>query len=90
MMFPRPTSARTLVRRTLAATMRELGSIFGQEVEAFLAEEARARGGHYEQQQIDFLDDAAEDAPVSPKERRVRKVARRVLVVFVCPLRSCS
>ncbi|KAJ7083884.1 hypothetical protein C8R44DRAFT_862351 [Mycena epipterygia] len=82
MMFPRPTSARTLVRRTLAATMRELGAIFGQEVEAFLAEEARARGGHYEQQTIDFLDEAAEDAPVSPKERRVRKVARRVLVVF--------
>ncbi|KAJ7660842.1 hypothetical protein DFH06DRAFT_1472122 [Mycena polygramma] len=84
MMFPRPTSARILVRRTLAATLREQGSIFGQEVEAFLAEEARARSGQYERETIDWVDQqTGEDAPpVSPKERRIRKVAQRVLVVF--------
>ncbi|KAF7340394.1 hypothetical protein MVEN_01958900 [Mycena venus] len=85
MMFPRPTSARMLVRRTLAATLREQGSIFGKEVEAFLAEEARARSGHFEKENIDWVDQAAEDedeTKVSPKERRIRKVAHRVLVVF--------
>ncbi|KAJ7159965.1 hypothetical protein C8R43DRAFT_993969 [Mycena crocata] len=85
MMFPRPTSSRVLVRRTLAATLQELGSIFGQEVEAFLAEEARARSGHFEQETIDFMDTAAGDVSaekVSPKERRVRKVAQRVMTVF--------
>ncbi|KAJ6509663.1 hypothetical protein DFH09DRAFT_1100718 [Mycena vulgaris] len=81
MMFPRPTSARMLVRRTLAATLQEMGSIFGQEVEAFLAEEARARGGHFEQEKIDWVDQSSGDG-VSPKERRVRKVGQRVLVVF--------
>jgi hypothetical protein len=83
MMFPRPTSARVLVRRTLAATLRELGSIFGQEVEGFLAEEARARSGHYEKGNIDWVDHNSGDGALSPKERRVRKVGRRVLVVFV-------
>ncbi|KAJ7745343.1 hypothetical protein B0H16DRAFT_977704 [Mycena metata] len=84
MMFPRPTSARTLVRRTLAATLKELGSIFGQEVEAFLAEEARARSGHYEKETIDWVDQAtaAEQPKLTPKEQRIRKVAARVLVVF--------
>ncbi|KAJ7474206.1 hypothetical protein FB451DRAFT_1248307 [Mycena latifolia] len=81
MMFPRPTSSRMLVRRTLAATLQELGNIFGQEVEAFLAEEVRARSGHFEKEMIDFVDDPSGD-DVSPKERRVRKVGRRVLVVF--------
>ncbi|KAJ7027016.1 hypothetical protein C8F04DRAFT_1123608 [Mycena alexandri] len=84
MMFPRPTSARTLVRRTLAATLKELGSIFGQEVEAFLAEEARARGGHYEKETIDWVDQTTttEQPKLTPKERRIRRVAARVLVVF--------
>ncbi|KAJ7328509.1 hypothetical protein DFH08DRAFT_884074 [Mycena albidolilacea] len=86
MLFPRPTSSRTLVRRTLAATLREQGSIFGKEVEAFLAEEVRARSGHLEKEEtIDWVDQgtADEDEPkVSPKERRIRKVAHRVLVVF--------
>jgi hypothetical protein len=82
MLFPRPTSARTLVRRTLAATLQELGCIFGQEAEVFLSEEARARAGHLEKEEIDYLDEATGDV-VSPKERRVRKVSQRVLVVFV-------
>ncbi|KAJ7247491.1 hypothetical protein C8J57DRAFT_1359112 [Mycena rebaudengoi] len=81
MLFPRPTSARTLVRRTLAATLQELGCIFGQEAEAFLSEEARARAGHLEKEEIDYLDEATGDV-VSPKERRVRRVSQRVLVVF--------
>ncbi|KAJ7250170.1 hypothetical protein B0H12DRAFT_1121038 [Mycena haematopus] len=85
MLFPRPTSSRVLVRRTLAATLREQGSIFGKEVEAFLAEEARARTGHFEKETIDWVDQVVgdEDEPkVSPKERRIRQVAHRVLVVF--------
>ncbi|KAJ7159565.1 hypothetical protein C8R46DRAFT_956786 [Mycena filopes] len=84
MMFPRPTSARTLVRRTLAATLRELGSIFGKEVEAFLAEEARARSGHNEKETIDWVDQTttAEGEKLTPKERRIRQVAARVLIVF--------
>ena len=61
MLFPRFTSSRVLVRRTLAATLREQGSIFGKEIEAFLAEEARARSGHFETETIDWLDQAAED-----------------------------
>ncbi|KAJ6613973.1 hypothetical protein B0H10DRAFT_2436246 [Mycena sp. CBHHK59/15] len=81
MLFPRPTSSRTLVRRTLAATIRELGNIFGQEVEAFLAEEARARSGPYGKETIDFVAPADIEAKVSAKERRVRNVAQRVLVV---------
>jgi hypothetical protein len=87
MLFPRPTSARTLVRRTLAATLREQGNIFGQEVEAFLAEEARARSGHYEKETVDWMDQVGGGEsvlPVSPKERRIRKVAHRALAVFVC------
>ncbi|KAJ7909256.1 hypothetical protein B0H13DRAFT_2192889 [Mycena leptocephala] len=79
MLFPRPTSARTLVRRTLAATLREQGNIFGQEVEAFLAEEARARSGHYEKETVGG---GESELPVSPKERRIRKVAHRALAVF--------
>ncbi|KAF8152843.1 hypothetical protein K438DRAFT_1863917 [Mycena galopus ATCC 62051] len=85
MLFPRPTSSRILVRRTLAAVLREQGSIFGKEVEAFLAEEARARSGHFEKESIDWLDQGVQDEnepKVSPKERRIRKVAHRVLVVF--------
>ncbi|KAF7367705.1 hypothetical protein MSAN_00834300 [Mycena sanguinolenta] len=85
MLFPRPTSSRTLVRRTLAAILREQGSIFGKEVEAFLAEEARARSGHFEKETIDWVDQFAtgEDEPkVSPKEKRIWTVAHRVVVVF--------
>ncbi|KAJ7679684.1 hypothetical protein B0H17DRAFT_1077726 [Mycena rosella] len=63
-------------------TAGELGSIFGQEVEAFLAEEARARGGHYEKEKIDLVGVGNSEETLSPKERRVRKVGRRVLVVF--------
>ncbi|KAJ7730484.1 hypothetical protein DFH07DRAFT_993871 [Mycena maculata] len=82
MMFPRPTSSRTLVRRTLAATLQELGNIFGHEVEAFLAEEARARGGHYENENIDWVDNPTIEGDVSPKERRIRKMAQRVVGVL--------
>ncbi|KAJ6459650.1 hypothetical protein C8R45DRAFT_553978 [Mycena sanguinolenta] len=87
MLFPRPTSSRTLVRRTLAAILREQGSIFGKEVEAFLAEEARARSGHVEKEAIDWVDQIAagdddSELKVSSKEKRIHKVAQRVLVVF--------
>ncbi|KAJ7093436.1 hypothetical protein B0H15DRAFT_832325 [Mycena belliarum] len=80
MMFPRPTSSRVLVRRTLAATLQELGHIFQQEVEAFLAEEARARSGEYEKETIDFSD--TNGHAVSPKERRIHRVGRRALDVL--------
>ncbi|KAF7318664.1 hypothetical protein HMN09_00378100 [Mycena chlorophos] len=84
MLFPRPTSSRTLVRKTLAASLQELGCLFGQEVEAFLAEEAKARAGNVqagEEVEIDYLDPTP-SAKVSPKERRVRRVSGRVLVVI--------
>lgn len=81
-MFPRPTSSRTLVRRTLSASIEELGHIFAGEVEAFLAEEARARRGHYEK--VVFVGEDADEDKVSPKERRVRKIAKRALAVTVC------
>ncbi|KAF5376953.1 hypothetical protein D9615_007250 [Tricholomella constricta] len=78
MMFPRPTSSRTLVRQTLAATTGELGHILAVEVEALLAEEARARAGHYEK--VSFVGEKS-DQKASPKEQRVRRIAHRVLVV---------
>ncbi|KAJ7447940.1 hypothetical protein B0H11DRAFT_351668 [Mycena galericulata] len=82
MMFPRPTSSRTLVRRTLAATLQELGGIFGSEIEAFLAEEARARSGNYGKENIDWIDNVLSQGGTSPKERRIRKMTQRVLAVF--------
>ncbi|KAJ7612695.1 hypothetical protein FB45DRAFT_939576 [Roridomyces roridus] len=82
MMFPRPTSARTLVRRTLAATLLELGNTFGTEVELFLAEEARSRSGHYEKEDVDWVDRVLCGGAVSPKERRIRRVAKRILAIF--------
>ncbi|KAJ7259813.1 hypothetical protein C8J57DRAFT_1339211 [Mycena rebaudengoi] len=82
MLFPRPTSSRTLVRRTLAATIQELGNLFGEEVEAFLAEEARARGGHYEKERVDMCPGEESESPVSPKERRVKKVGQHILSVL--------
>lgn len=81
MLFPRPSSSRTLVRRTLAATLEEMGNIFGKEVEAFLAEEARARAGPAEKEEIDCLDE--DKGKVSPKERRARRVAARIFAVLV-------
>lgn len=81
-MFPRPTSSRILVRKTLAATIEELGHIFAAEVETFLAEEARARSGHFEK--VEFLGDAAGE-DVSLKEKRVRKLSQKVLTVAVGP-----
>ncbi|KAJ7207441.1 hypothetical protein GGX14DRAFT_698162 [Mycena pura] len=80
MLFPRPSSSRTLVRRTLAATLEEMGNIFGKEVEAFLAEEARARAGPAEKEEIDCLDE--DKGKVSPKERRARRVAARIFAVL--------
>lgn len=85
-MFPRPTSSRTLVRGTLAATIEELGHIFAGEVEAFLAEEARARKGHLEK--VVFVGEHVKEN-VPPKEKRVRKIAKKVLTVSVCVFRCC-
>jgi hypothetical protein len=90
MLFPRPTSSRTLVRRTLAATIQELGNLFGEEVEAFLAEEARARGGHYEKERVDMCPGEESESPVSPKERRVKKVGQHILSVLVRRPVFCS
>ncbi|KAG6901993.1 hypothetical protein C0995_005793 [Termitomyces sp. Mi166 len=78
MLFPRPTSSRTLVRRTLAATAGELGVVLAVEVEALLAEEARAREGHYEK--VTFVG-AHSGQKVSPKEQRVRRIGQRALDV---------
>lgn len=87
-MFPTPLSARVLVRKSLAAVIREIGNILAGEVEAVLAEEARARRGLYEKVQFVGPNKVDSDAKVSPKERRVRKIAKRVITVVVCFLRS--
>lgn len=79
MMFPRPTSSRTLVRRTLAATISELGHLLAVEVEALLAEEVRLKQGHHEH--VEFVWNTG--GRVSAKEKRVRKIAQKVLVVAV-------
>ncbi|KAF7330042.1 hypothetical protein MKEN_00268300 [Mycena kentingensis (nom. inval.)] len=81
MLFPRPSSGRVLVRRTLAASLQELGCLFGLEVEAFLAEEAKAKAGHVEREQVDYLDEQP-SGTVSAKEKRVRKVSGRILTVM--------
>lgn len=82
MLFPNPRSSRVLVRKTIAAIIGEAGNIFAGEVEAFLAEEARARRGDYEK--VDVMCDEEPASEVSPKERRVRKIAKRVIGVSVC------
>ncbi|KAG6817295.1 hypothetical protein H0H87_010637 [Tephrocybe sp. NHM501043] len=78
MMFPQPTSSRTLVRKTLAATAGELGVVLAVEVEALLAEEARARDGHHEK--VAFVGEKS-DQKASPKELRVRQIGQKALVV---------
>ena len=82
MLFPNFVSSRVLVRTSLAAVTKEIGNIFAGEVEAFLAEEARARRGVYEK--VEFIGEGIDDTKVSPKERRVRKIAKRVITVVVC------
>jgi hypothetical protein len=68
-----------LVRQTLAATIGELGDLLAVEVEALLAEEARLRSGHYEK--VEFVGNSG--GKVSAKEKRVRKIAQKVMVVAV-------
>ncbi|KAF8907694.1 hypothetical protein CPB84DRAFT_1768565 [Gymnopilus junonius] len=75
MLFPTALSSRVLVRKTLAAIINESGNIFGGEIEAFLAEEERARNGVYDQKP-----DTGKDR-LTLKERRVRKISRRVITV---------
>jgi len=83
-MFPNPVSSRVLVRKSLAATTKEIGNIFAGEVEAFLAEEARARRGVYEKVQFVGHDSVDSNTKISPKEKRVRNIAKRVIIVAVC------
>ncbi|KIM39015.1 hypothetical protein M413DRAFT_447379 [Hebeloma cylindrosporum] len=79
MLFPNPISSRVLVRKTIAAIVGEAGNIFAGEVEAFLAEEARARRGDYAK--VEFVGDQEDAGKVSLKERRVRKIAKKVIGV---------
>ncbi|CAA7266342.1 unnamed protein product [Cyclocybe aegerita] len=80
MVFPNPMSSRVLVRKTLAATIGETGNILAGEIEAFLAEEAKARCGQYDT--VPVSNDAVVDEDkVSPKEKRIRKIGKRVLAV---------
>ncbi|KAF4566563.1 hypothetical protein EYR36_011994 [Pleurotus pulmonarius] len=78
MLFPRPTSARTLVRRTVAASLEHLGRVFASEVDAILAEEAKGRKGIVEKPN---MDEHLEGAEVSLKEKRIRKLAEKLLAV---------
>jgi hypothetical protein len=82
MLFPNPRSSRVLVRKTIAAIVGEAGNIFAGEVEAFLAEETRARRGDYAK--VEFVGDQEDAGKVSLKERRVRKIAKKVIGVSVC------
>jgi len=81
MLFPNPISSRVLVRKTIAAIVGEAGTIFAGEVEAFLAEESRARRGDYEK--VEFVGDKEDAGKASLKERRVRKIAKKVTGVSV-------
>ena len=84
MLFPHPRSSRVLVRKTMAGIVGETGNIFAGEVEAFLAEEARAR--RIDDTKVEFVGDK-EDAGAGRvwlKEKRVRKIAKRVIAVSVC------
>ena len=67
----------------MAGIVGETGNIFAGEVEAFLAEEARAR--HGDETKVEFVGDKedADAGKVSLKERRVRKIAKRVIAVSV-------
>ncbi|KAF9031494.1 hypothetical protein BDZ89DRAFT_1063889 [Hymenopellis radicata] len=78
MMFPRPTSSRVFVRKSLAADLDELSHILAAEVEAFLAEERRARDGFYEK--VKMVGEGAE-ATASPKELRMRRFTPKMLAV---------
>ena len=80
MMFPRPTSARTLVRHTLAATAGELGHILAVEVDALLAEEARTRTVIGEEEKVAAVAKTQDERP-SLKELRIKKIAQKVLPV---------
>jgi len=82
MLFPNPRSSRVLVRKTIAAIVGEVGNIFAGEVEAFLAQEACARRGDVAK--VEDGGDKDDTGKVSPKERRVRKIAKRVIGVSVC------
>jgi hypothetical protein len=65
----------------MAGIVGETGNIFACEVEAFLAKEARARRG--DDTKVDVVGDAGA-GKVLLKERRVRKIAKRVIAVSVC------
>ncbi|KAF4566562.1 hypothetical protein EYR36_011993 [Pleurotus pulmonarius] len=77
MLFPQPTSARTLVRKTVASSLEQLGRVFSSEVDAILAEEAKGRKGIVEKPNIGD----SEGVEVSPKEKRVRILAERMLTI---------
>ncbi|KAG5220609.1 membrane protein [Salix suchowensis] len=85
MLFPRPTSARTLVRRTVAASLEHLGRVFASEVDAILAEEAKGRKGIVEKPNMDEHLDGGE---VSLKEKRIRKLAEKLLAVALADVFS--
>ncbi|KAI5832414.1 hypothetical protein K523DRAFT_344860 [Schizophyllum commune Tattone D] len=90
MLFPSPTSARLLVRRTLAATFQELGSVFAAEMETFLAEEARyqrtLKGFDSPSSEVAAPSGDDPDRPAyrflnSNKEAKIRKLGDRILGV---------
>ncbi|KAJ3509937.1 hypothetical protein NLJ89_g4950 [Agrocybe chaxingu] len=83
MVFPNPISSRVLVRKTLAATIGETGNILAGEIEAFLAEEAKARRGEYDDPLVGTDGGEVGEDKASPKERRVREIGKRVLAVSI-------
>jgi len=82
MIFPRPTSAQTLVRHTLAATASELGHILAVEVDALLAEEARTRKVIHEEEKVAAVAKNEDEQP-SRKELRIKKIAQKVFLIAI-------
>lgn len=79
MLFPNPISSRVLVRKTLAAIGGEVGNIFAVEIEAFLAQEARAANDD---------DQVSSAMSLRQKEKRAKKFEERLFAVAVSYARN--
>lgn len=92
MLFPNPKSSRVLIRKTLAAIISEEGHIFAGEVEAFLAEDERAKRGEIDDSKTPLSHNIGEDGKdlenKSVKEKRILHIAKRFIDVSVCLARS--
>jgi hypothetical protein len=72
MCLPAPTFSRVVVRKTSANILSDISSLFGQEAEAFLAEEARSRF-----RVVAHSEDGPDDKGKSERERREKMKEKR-------------